>query len=242
MVSDLSALALSAEIPTDPKTFLIPMDTTCFAAEEAQLTSSNDALKAEVAGKKARPGKKGKRFKRKKGALPDHFARRWKKHTGRAFKIKQDINALIQHVIRQSYLECSEDLRHYANKVTFYNDLKKDIRDSLANARERLSGVAGKDGDHKFKKPYVASVFSGEYTGQGKTGNKKKTCKTKAELEAYIEELEGKLNSVGDDAQLANVDLQNILQKQQQAIQTLSNVSKSCHDTAMSVIRKMGGG
>ena len=45
----------------------------------------------------------------------------------------------------------------------------------------------------------------------------------------------------GDDAQLANVDLQNMLQKQQQTLQTMSNISKSLHDTAMSVIRKMGG-
>jgi hypothetical protein len=46
---------------------------------------------------------------------------------------------------------------------------------------------------------------------------------------------------VGDDAQLANVDLQNTLQKQQQTLQTLSNISKALHDTAMAVIRKMGG-
>jgi hypothetical protein len=46
---------------------------------------------------------------------------------------------------------------------------------------------------------------------------------------------------VGDDAQLANVDLQNILQKQQQCIQQLSNISKMLEDTAMNIIRKIGG-
>jgi hypothetical protein len=35
--------------------------------------------------------------------------------------------------------------------------------------------------------------------------------------------------------------LQNILQKQQQTLQMLSNMSKAIHDTAMSVIRKIGG-
>jgi hypothetical protein len=44
-----------------------------------------------------------------------------------------------------------------------------------------------------------------------------------------------------DDAQLANLDLQDLLQKQQQALQMLSNVSKTLHDTAMSIIRKIGG-
>jgi hypothetical protein len=48
------------------------------------------------------------------------------------------------------------------------------------------------------------------------------------------------LNSVGDDSNLGNIDLQNVLQKQQQMIQTLSNLSKMMHDTAMSIIRKIG--
>jgi hypothetical protein len=51
---------------------------------------------------------------------------------------------------------------------------------------------------------------------------------------------EDALSAVGDDAQLANVDLQNMLQKQQQLIQTLSNTSKMLHRTAMAVIRKIG--
>ncbi|MFZ9006102.1 MAG: hypothetical protein ACO293_04925 [Nitrosopumilaceae archaeon] len=52
--------------------------------------------------------------------------------------------------------------------------------------------------------------------------------------------LEQKLQSMGDDAQLANIDLQNSLQKQQQTLQTLSSVSKAAHDTAMSIIQKIG--
>ena len=59
----------------------------------------------------------------------------------------------------------------------------------------------------------------------------------KSELAA----LEVQPNTVGDDAQLANVDLQNMLQKQQQTLQMLSNISKMLHDTAMAVIRKIGG-
>ncbi|HUF89913.1 MAG TPA: hypothetical protein VMR66_08020 [Gemmatimonadota bacterium] len=52
---------------------------------------------------------------------------------------------------------------------------------------------------------------------------------------------EARLRSPGEDAQLANMDLQDSLQKRQQALQTLSHVSKSLHDTAMAVIRKIGG-
>jgi hypothetical protein len=42
-------------------------------------------------------------------------------------------------------------------------------------------------------------------------------------------------------APLANVDLQNALQKQQQTLQMMSSVSKVLHDTAMAVTRKIGG-
>jgi hypothetical protein len=67
------------------------------------------------------------------------------------------------------------------------------------------------------------------------------TVNTKAEAEAYVEYLENRLNTIGDDAQLANVDLQNWLQKQQQTLQMMSTISKQLHDTAMSIIRKIGG-
>jgi hypothetical protein len=55
----------------------------------------------------------------------------------------------------------------------------------------------------------------------------------KSEIAASLE----LLNTVGDDAQLTYVDLQNMLQKQQQTLQMLSNISKMLHDTAMSIIR-----
>jgi len=46
---------------------------------------------------------------------------------------------------------------------------------------------------------------------------------------------------IGEDGQLANVDLQNALQQQQQTMQMMSNISKMMHDTAMAVIRNIGG-
>ncbi|MGA3160962.1 MAG: hypothetical protein ABSC77_07070 [Terracidiphilus sp.] len=63
---------------------------------------------------------------------------------------------------------------------------------------------------------------------------------TVAQLKALVNQMEGALNTVGDDSQLANVDLQNILQHQQQTLQTLSDIEKLMNDTAMSVIRHIG--
>jgi len=59
-------------------------------------------------------------------------------------------------------------------------------------------------------------------------------------LQKYIEQLEEKLQSMGEDGQLENVDMQNVLEKQQQTMQMLSSISKMLHDTTMAIIRKLG--
>jgi len=59
-------------------------------------------------------------------------------------------------------------------------------------------------------------------------------------LQKLLDKWEEELQDVGDDAQLGNIDMQNMLEKQQQTIQTLSNVSKMFHDTSMAIIRKLG--
>ena len=63
---------------------------------------------------------------------------------------------------------------------------------------------------------------------------------TKSQLKNYLQDLENQLQTVGDDAQLANIDLQIMIQKQQQLVQMLSNISKILYDTASAVIRKIG--
>ena len=108
-----------------------------------------------------------------------------------------DVNELVQFVLRESYIETTEDLRDYAEKIKFYNDMKRQMRDEISRIRESM--------------------------------------------EKYISSLEEALDGIEDDAQLANVDLQNVLQKQQQTLQQMSNISKMLHDTAMAVIRKIGG-
>ena len=46
---------------------------------------------------------------------------------------------------------------------------------------------------------------------------------------------------MGDDGKLANAELQNVLQKEQQTLQMMSNLLKMMHDTAIAIIRKIGG-
>ena len=61
------------------------------------------------------------------------------------------------------------------------------------------------------------------------------------EFAEQMRDWEDKLSCIEEDTQLANIDLQNALQKQQQVLQMMSNISKSAHDILMSVIRKIGG-
>ncbi|MEM6730094.1 MAG: hypothetical protein AAF658_00980, partial [Myxococcota bacterium] len=68
-----------------------------------------------------------------------------------------------------------------------------------------------------------------------------KQATTVGELKDYEKYLEEQLNSAGDDAQLMNIDLQNQLQRQQQLLQMMSNMSKAMHDVAMSIVRNVNG-
>ena len=283
-----------------------------------------------------------------------------------------DISALIQEVMRESYMETNKDLQFYADKVRHFNDQKEAIRQHISEMREArnaiLDGTAQSsdmpmmrsgmsaqvspsqtkvlvmgmvsDGHAFAKKKIVQLVNDGttdpiaweralsdtrmhamQYSGYGKLTAYSKTtdstvddlqgivvlcntaldnqiqslqaqvdvmkelsdyaktdstrttgdpteqvdgtwwgeklgridkkikslqtavsvCQDKSsQLETKMNQLEGELSSVGEDAQLANIDLQNKLQQQQQTLQTMSNVSKMLHDTAMAVIRKIG--
>jgi hypothetical protein len=70
--------------------------------------------------------------------------------------------------------------------------------------------------------------------------NLKQKTATIDELDTLLRNMEERLSTAGDDAQLANIDIQNHLQKIQQYLQMLSIISKMLHDTAMSTIQKMG--
>ena len=168
-----------------------------------------------------------------------------------------DPNALVQHVLRESYLQTTEDLRYYAEKVKFFNQCKKAIREYLQALRcvhRKLKAAVhaaadtppGADQSKPFGKllEQHAQAFNVGPLERELGLPARVPADNVDSLQAFDDEIakwEEKLNTIGDDAQLANVDLQNILQKQQQTLQMLSNISKMLYDTAQSVIRKMGG-
>lgn len=148
-----------------------------------------------------------------------------------------DTNQLIQWVLRKSYVETNKDLKFSADKVKFYNDAKTEIREHLAKMKEMRSGMSAD------ARVYVRKLRLGpnDANGKGPVTSRRPTWMSRDELDSYIEHWDEELQTIGEDAQLANVDMQNMLQKQQQALQMLSNMSKMLHDTALSIIRKLSG-
>ena len=94
---------------------------------------------------------------------------------------------------------------------------------------------------------YTATVLVGEEIYPDEYGRVKVsfpwwlifTTNNANELESEIKKWEEQLSSIGDDAQLANIDPQNQLQKQQQILQTMSNIMKTKHDAAKAAINNV---
>jgi hypothetical protein len=146
-----------------------------------------------------------------------------------------DVMALVQHVVRESYLDNIKNLRDHSDKVKHFNEVKKGIRSHIQSFRQ-IQSASTQLPDKLRKQEFQVSSESGQFALQ-----QGPTIKTRQELDSHIKELEGQLQTVGDDAQLANVDMQNMLQKQQQTLQMMSQISKQLHDTAMAIVRKIGG-
>lgn len=154
--------------------------------------------------------------------------------TQKQLKDSADVYALVQRTLRESYLENLESLRSYAEKVRHFNEIKKRIREELARARAALTDALAENETSITPYP-ITEIIIHEVSICG-SGD----LRTKEELKEYISCLEEHLSTVSEDPQLANIELQNMLQKQQQTLQMTSNIAKMLHDTAMAIIRKIG--
>ena len=147
-----------------------------------------------------------------------------------------DVNALIQWVLRASYAATQADLMAAAEKVKYYNEMKKKLRDEIQRAQTELSEERPWPRDRRvvvFPQGYTEDAVPVEHVENRRID--------KQDLRAILDEYGRLLRTVGEDAQLQNIEMQNVLQKQQQTLQMMSQISKQLHDTAMAVIRKIGG-
>lgn len=153
--------------------------------------------------------------------------------------VRPDVDALANWVLHQAYLESNRDLEFYADKVKFYNEQKEAAYASKAEL-ERTQAALRRG---NARAATMRSVVLAETYRPGVRAVSVGSPKP-ATVESVTKELQRitvLCNTADESSQMANVDLQNALQKQQQTLQTMSNVSKMLHDTAMAVIRKIGG-
>ena len=170
-----------------------------------------------------------------------------------------DIMALVQFVVRESYLQNLEDLRYFAEKLRHFNASKQAIRVYLSRLQEFRTCVRasarelGSDlcRDSKDAVADIAELFDKHSRTYEQSDIEQDLClparvppavvTDRTRLEAEISCWEKRLASVGDAAQLTTLDLQNVLQKQQELLQVTSNISKITHDTTMDVIQNIRG-
>jgi hypothetical protein len=152
---------------------------------------------------------------------------KWEAFITSAKPASSDVGALVQEVMRESYRQQTEDLRFHAEKLKRRRELMAALQRERQAARDYL----------------VVLEAGGRATGftPNPSFGRRQGLRTPAQVRAYLRALDQTMQRTAEDTQLANVDLQNILQKQQQTLQMMSNISKMLHDTAMSVIRKIGG-
>ncbi len=63
--------------------------------------------------------------------------------------------------------------------------------------------------------------------------------KMRQQMEEYLHALEDQLVRLDDAAQLSQFDLQKVYQDYQQAVSTISEITRQCHDDAMKIINNL---
>ena len=86
--------------------------------------------------------------------------------------LPQDPMAFVQFVLRESYLETTNCLMDHANKVRFFNDLKKEIRAKMQGIRDVLAENAGKGDDEVIGN---TPTYKANMTWYGQTGGENMT-------------------------------------------------------------------
>jgi hypothetical protein len=156
----------------------------------------------------------------------------------------------IQETLRAAYVSNHQELQKYTARLMFVTQMKQILRDELCRVRAFQSQhqKVNSDGQPILDAEYETKEFSlqPEYDADGITMHLREPrpqgkTQSATELESYAHQIEQQLATCGDDAQLAQLDLQMLAQRQQQTLQALSSISKAIHETSMSIIRKIGG-
>ncbi|MHA1925166.1 MAG: zinc-ribbon domain-containing protein [Candidatus Thorarchaeota archaeon] len=94
-------------------------------------------------------------------------------------------------------------------------------------------------GDYHISDGFMINTKTGDVWKYDESSGKFKVVEKEDSLLTSADKAKAYLNRSEDFAQLANLDLQTRQQRQQEVVQTLSNISKMMHDEAKSIIRNL---
>jgi hypothetical protein len=153
-----------------------------------------------------------------------------------SLRVNSSLDPFIQYLLSDAHLSQNADLVGYVEQVS---RSARPIRELLAHG---YAIQAHLDVENLEVSWASAQAAEAEFLASlGKPGQTPpEGVQTPEELAECLQAWEEKLQTVGEDAQLASVNLQDVLQKQQQLVQMLSQISKLLNDTAMSVFHKVG--
>jgi hypothetical protein len=169
----------------------------------------------------------------------------------------RDMDTLVSLVMFELWKSEDEALREMTDEMHKMNQLKEKQRDYInrlnrqkAALKDRLKEQPGKDVPRIVQKQVAVqkiplqtaktSRLNIQYT---KTpvlpAPKDPRTMSDSEVQAEIFTAEARLNTLQDMSQLDQLSLQDAMQKQQQMIQTISNIMKTQHDTLQAIIRNL---
>jgi len=147
----------------------------------------------------------------------------------------QEVQSLIKAVLRDASADTRQDLAGHEGKSAHFRQLQKELRQHLAELRSIAQEL---DASSRVTVETVGKV-SPYRPGRKPYIIWKRQTFNADELRDQIEVIEAMLKKVDGQARMADIDLENTLQKQQQQTQAMANTMKMLHDTAQSVIRKI---
>ena len=107
------------------------------------------------------------------------------------------------------------------------------LRESYLQAAADLTGIAERTRAINQRKATIRDqAGQGNASGQG-LGQTQETLRIQPGTTELL------MGSIGEDAQLANLDLQNVMQRYEQILDITPNIAKAMNDAAMAAVRRM---
>ncbi len=123
-----------------------------------------------------------------------------------------NINKLIFYIVKKALLDDNKELRHFAEKLRHTRMNKSELVD-------HLSSLLVSDKECRVRNACSANL--------------------QRMISQDLQNTRNKLSQSNKLYQKQSLELQSSIQRNQQTMQAISNVSKMLHDTAMAIIRKM---